>query len=180
MNERSHQSLFSELITRYQSELYGYIFAVVRNWQDADDLFQSVSLVLWRKFESFRPGSNFFYWARQTAKIEVSNFLRHKQLPSYVTEELLDALVETVVEPQGNEAESYLTALRRCKEKLGPTDEELIELHYVDDLGSRQIAERLHRPQRGVLNSLNRIRSRLLECIQMDLARQEHSRKEHS
>ena len=60
MNKQGHQNLFSELITRYQSELYGYIFAVVRNWEDADDLFQSVSLVLWRKFESFRPDSNFF------------------------------------------------------------------------------------------------------------------------
>ena len=87
MNEQERHNLFSELIARHQSELYGYIFAVVRNWEDADDLFQSVCLVLWRKFESFRPGSNFFSWARQTAKIEVSNFLRHKQLPSYVSEE---------------------------------------------------------------------------------------------
>ena len=80
----------------------------------------------------------------------MSNFLRHKQLPSYVTEELLDALVETVVEPQGDEAEPYLAALRRCKAKLSPADEELIELHYVDDLGSRQIADRLQRPQTSV------------------------------
>ena len=51
-DERTRASnLFSELISRHQSELYAYIFAIVRNWEDADDLFQSVSLVLWRKFE---------------------------------------------------------------------------------------------------------------------------------
>ena len=74
MNEQDRHNLFSELIARHQSELYAYIFAIVRNWEDADDLFQSVCLVLWRKFESFRPGSSFFSWARQTAKIEVRKF----------------------------------------------------------------------------------------------------------
>lgn len=178
MNQHGHQEMFSELITRCQSELYGYIFAVVRNWEDADDLFQSVSLVLWRKFDSFQPGSNFFCWARQVAKLEVSNFLRRKNLPSYVTEELLEALVDTVVAPHGDETEPYLAALRRCKAKLGPADEELINLHYVDDLGSRQIADRLERPYRSVCNSLHRIRSWLLNCVQMELARQEHGRQE--
>ena len=81
MNEQERHNLFSDLILAYQSELYSYIFAVVRNWEDADDLLQSVCLVLWRKFDSFRPGSNFLFWARRTAKIEVSNFLRHRQLP---------------------------------------------------------------------------------------------------
>ena len=54
MNEQERHNLFSELIARHQSEIYAYIFAIVRNWEDADDLFQSVCLVLWRKFESFR------------------------------------------------------------------------------------------------------------------------------
>ena len=57
MNEQDRHHLFTELITSHQSELYGYIFAVVRNRADADDLFQSVCVVLWRKFESFQPDS---------------------------------------------------------------------------------------------------------------------------
>ena len=75
MNEQERHNLFSELIARHQSQLYAYIFAIVRNWEDADDLFQSVCVVLWQKFESFRSDSNFFSWARQTAKFEVRKFL---------------------------------------------------------------------------------------------------------
>jgi RNA polymerase sigma-70 factor, ECF subfamily len=180
MSERERHSLFSDLMACHQSELYSFIFAAVRNWEDADDLLQSVSLVLWRKFETFRPGSNFLYWARRTAKIEVSNFLRRKHRPGFATDELLDALTETVVEIQNEGIEPYLAALRRCKEKLSPTDEELIELHYVEDLGSRQIADRLQRPQPSVCHSLNRIRAWLFECVQMELARQEHAGKGRS
>jgi len=180
MNEHERHSLFSELITRHQSQLYGYIFAVVRNWEDTDDLFQSVCLVLWSKFESFRPDSNFFAWARQTAKIKVANFLRHKRSANYVSEELLDDLAKAVSEIRSDEGEFYLAALERCREKLSSVDEELLELHYVEDIGSRQIADRLQRSQPSVCNSLNRIRGWLLECIKLDLARQEHSWKKSS
>ena len=88
MNEQDRHSLFSELIARHQCGLYAYLFAIVQNWEDADDLYQTTCLVLWRKFESYRPGSSFFSWARQTAKIEARNFLRNKQLPKYINEEL--------------------------------------------------------------------------------------------
>ena len=181
MNEQDRHSLFSELIARYHSQLYAYIFAIVRNREDAGDLFQSVCLILWRKFESFQPGSSFFSWARQTAKLVVRSFLRHKKnLPSCVGEELLDALAETVLEGPNDGTELYLAALRRCREKLDAVDEELLELRYVEDLGSRDIADRLRRPQTSVCRSLNRIRNWLLECIEMELNRQEHSGKELS
>jgi RNA polymerase sigma-70 factor, ECF subfamily len=183
MNKQDHHSLFSELIGRHQSEIYAYIFSVVRNWEDADDLFQSVCLVLWSKFESFRPNSNFFAWARRTARITVSNFLKRKQLEQYASEELLSALTETTFISRGvgdEGGESYLVALRRCKDKLSAMDEELLELRYVEDLGSRQIADRLHRPQRSVSNSLARVQRWLFECIQTEMAQSEHSGKEHA
>lgn len=180
MNDQERHNLFSELIARHQSELYAYIFAIVRNWEDADDLFQSVCVVLWRKFDSFQSNSSFFCWARQTAQFEVRKFLTRKRLPDYAGEELLDELAETVIEVRSNKGEHHLAALERCREKLSRADEELLDLHYVDDLSSRQIADRLQRSQPSVCNSLNRIRCWLLECIRMELARQEHSGKHYS
>ena len=178
MNEQQRHDLFSELIARHQSELYAYIFAIVRNWEDTDDLFQSVCLVLWRKFASFQPGSSFFAWARQTAKLEVRNFLRNRRSPGYVSEKVLDALAERAVEAGCDDADLYLAALRRCRKKLIPVDAELLELCYAEDLGSREIADRLQRPQSSVCNSLKRIRRTLLQCIQMELARREHPGEE--
>jgi RNA polymerase sigma-70 factor, ECF subfamily len=178
MNEQERHNLFAELIIRHQSELYGYIYAVVRNWEDTDDLYQSVCLALWSKFGSFRPGSSFFAWARQMAKIEVSNFLRHKQSPSYLAEKLRDILAEIATEPHDTDAEVYLVSLRRCKEKLSVADDELLRLRYVEDLNTVEIADRLQRLRPNVSRSLNRIRRWLFECIQMELAKQEHSSKE--
>jgi RNA polymerase sigma-70 factor, ECF subfamily len=175
MNEQDRHKLFAELIGRYQSQLYAYIFAVVRNQEDTEDLFQSVCLVLWRKFDSFRPASSFFSWARQTAKFMVCNFLRHKRnLPVSESEALLEALAMTVSESQGDDVGLHLTTLRRCKERLSVADEELLQLRYVENLGIREIADRLRRLQPSVCRSLNRIRRWLFECIQMELAPGEH------
>jgi RNA polymerase sigma-70 factor, ECF subfamily len=179
MNEQERHQLFTELVARHQSELYGYLFAVVRNWGDADDLYQSVCLALWRKFDSFRPGSSFFSWARQMARIELSNFLRGKRSSMYVREELLDDIAEAIAEPQGDGTQPYLQALCHCRRKLDAADEELLQLHYADDLSSRAIADRLQRSQSSVCNSLNRIRDWLLECIRRELAQQEHSGRKH-
>jgi RNA polymerase sigma-70 factor (ECF subfamily) len=180
MNEQDRHKLFSELIARHQSALYGYIFAVVRSWEDADDLFQTVCLALWRKFEQFKPDSSFFAWARQMAKLEVSNFMRRRPSSNCFSEELLEALAETPTSPQADGSEQYLLALQQCRQKLPATDESLLQLHYVENLGSQQIARRLDRSQSSVCHSLKRVHAWLSECIHRELARQEHSAKKGS
>lgn len=177
MNDGTSHDLFAELIGRHQNELYAYIFGIVRNWDDADDLFQSVCVVLWQKFDSFRLGSDFFAWARQTAKFKVRQFLAQKHLPGQPSDELIDEIGETIVAAQNDYEERDLASLDRCREKLGSADQHLLKLHYVDDLSTRQISKQLQRSQPSICNSLNRIRCRLLECLQLELAQQEHSRE---
>lgn len=177
MNEQERNNLFAELITRHQSELYGYIYAIIRDWQDADDIYQSVCLVLWHKFGSFLPGSSFFAWARQAAKIEVSNFLRHKRSPNQLAENLRDVLDEIAAQSCDGDTGPYLIALRRCRDKLAAADEELLRMRYVEELSTVEIADRLQRLQQSVSRSLSRIRRWLFECIRLEVAKQEHSRR---
>ena len=178
MNDQERHNLFSELIARHQSEIYGYVFAIVRNREDANDLFQSVCLVLWSKFASFRYDSSFFAWARQTAKFEVRKFLTRKHLPNHVSEELLDTLAEITPVVQDSGIELGLVALRHCKGRLDAGDEELLELRYAEGLSTVEIADRLQRLQPSISRSLNRIRRWLFECIERELSQQEHSRKD--
>jgi RNA polymerase sigma-70 factor, ECF subfamily len=180
MNEQERYDLFAELITRHQGQIYGFIYAVVRNREDTDDLFQAVCLVLWRRFESYRPRSSFLAWARQIARNKIGHFVKRKRLPIYVSEDLLDILMEGSATPCSDEAEVYLAGLRRCRENLAATDEELLQLRYVEGLSTVDIAERTQRLQQSVSRSLNRIRRWLLECIRKELARQEHPSEEPS
>lgn len=178
MNEQERRNLYAELVTTYQSQLYGYIYAMVRNWEDAADLFQSVCVVLWKKFDTYEPGkSNFISWARQTAVFEVRNFLRRKKSRQHLAEEMLDALTDVSCDRQSNTA-GYIEALRNCKHKLSATDVELLDFHYGKDLSAQQIADRLGRSRQSVCNSLLRVRRWLLDCVRRQLARQEYSLEE--
>jgi RNA polymerase sigma-70 factor (ECF subfamily) len=49
---------------------------LVFSHQDAEEVFQNTSVVLWNKFGEFQPGSNFFAWASQVAYYEVLNYMR--------------------------------------------------------------------------------------------------------
>jgi DNA-directed RNA polymerase specialized sigma24 family protein len=51
----------------------------------------------------------------------------------------------------------------------------MLALRYVENLTSRQIADRLERPQPSVCRSLKRVRRWLFQCIQVEVARQERS-----
>lgn len=171
MRNQDRHSLFSELIIRHQSELYAYIFAIARNWEDTDDVYQSVCLVLWSKFDTFQVGSSFFSWARQTAKFTVRDYLRRKRSRAQIDEKLLNAFTEAALDSSSPRSDlDYMTALEFCRGKLAATDEELLKLRYEEDLGSRQIAERLGRPQQSVCQSLKRIRCVLMECMKTELA----------
>ena len=96
-----------------------------------------------------------------------------------MSEELLDVLAETVSKAQADEVELHLEALRRCKESLSIPDGELLQLRYVEDFSTVEIAKQLQRHQSNVSRSLHRIRRWLVECVRLELARQEHPRGSH-
>ena len=178
MNQQERQDLFTELIARHQGAIYGYIYSVVRNWEDADDLYQAVCLVLWNRLDSFEQGTNFMAWARQTARNKIGNFLTAKRMPTYANEGLVDVLAETEPEQRDVDGDAYTLALQQCRNRLTAEDEELLRLRYVEELSMAEIAQRSQRLRQSIGRSLNRIRRCLFECIQMELARQERSSNE--
>jgi RNA polymerase sigma-70 factor, ECF subfamily len=163
------------LLTRHQAQIRGYILALVRNREDADDLFQTTSLVLWRRFDTFQAGSNFFAWARRTAEFIVCNFWktnRSRFVP--LSEAFLDTLAATESFVRDDTVDTYLASLRRCMDKLHQEERDLLSFRYMDDLSVQQIAERMGRSRQSVGKSLLRVRRELLRCIETQSAQEEH------
>ena len=51
--------VFVELLMLHQQRLYGFIYTLVPNPADAEDLLQQTSLVLWQKFRRVRSRQEF-------------------------------------------------------------------------------------------------------------------------
>src|SRR3954462_8907449 len=110
---------FAACLRQHQARLYGYIHALLRDLNDADDLFQQTTLILWKKFALYDPGRSFFSWACGIARLEIANFLRSRgRQRLYFSDDLNQLLVEAQAEVHDDELESRRAALTVCVEKL--------------------------------------------------------------
>jgi RNA polymerase sigma-70 factor (ECF subfamily) len=168
---------FAEYLRRDQTQLYGYIHSLVRDLNDADDLFQQTTLILWKKFGEFDRRRSFFSWACGIARLEVANFLRGRgRQRLYFSDDLNLQLIEAQAEMSNEELEDRRDALARCVEKLRQRDRELLAECYSETGAVNEAADRRRRSPQSVYNSLRRIRRALFECIARTLEQQSRPR----
>src|SRR5919204_210195 len=131
---RPGEAEFAEALRACQSRLYGYIHSLVRDLDDADDLFQQTTVILWRKFAEFDPARGFFPWACGVARLEVANFLRGRSRQRlYFSDELNLLLIEAQDEVPADELEERREALAKCVAALRQRDRQLLDECYAGD-----------------------------------------------
>jgi RNA polymerase sigma-70 factor (ECF subfamily) len=162
---------FAALLRRHQTQLFGYIYSLVRDLDDADDLFQQTSLVLWDKFEQFDSSRSFINWACGVARYEVLNFLRSRSRNRlYFSDELNLALIEAHESLEHEQLEDRRDALASCMKKLRERDLELLEACYGRSVNIHEVAQAWGRSTHSIHNSLRRLRRVLFECVRRNLA----------
>lgn len=165
---------FMALYSGHQRRLYLYAMTLLPASVDAEDVLQEANLVLWRKFDQYEPGTNFFAWACQIIRFEV---LKHRDkraraarlLDPDVFEQLADAAVSQVEHLD----EFHRRALVDCMDHLSPGDKDLMRQRYSDAREVQAIAASLNRSPNAVSKSLGRIRRLLLDCISRESVVQE-------
>jgi RNA polymerase sigma-70 factor (ECF subfamily) len=174
MSKFSPTEQFVELLRQSQGQVFGYIFALVQDMEETQDIFQQTSLVLWQKFDSFE-GTNFAGWACRTAQFVALNHLRAKRRDRVsFSSEVLAHLTQLACEHEGNDR-SRREALEHCLSKLSQADRKLIDGYYVVGQTVKSVAEQLGRSGQSISNSLRRIRRALSDCIRRTLAHEERS-----
>jgi RNA polymerase sigma-70 factor, ECF subfamily len=162
---------FAVLLRRHQTQLFGYIYSLVRDLDDADDLFQQTSLVLWDKLEQFDPSKSFINWACGVARYEVLNFLRSRSRHRlYFSDELNLALIEAQESLEHERLGERRDALAGCMKKLRERDLELLETCYGRSVCIHEVARTWGRSTHSIHNSLRRIRRVLYECVRRSMA----------
>jgi len=163
---------FIELFSAHHQRIYGYIYALLLNINDADDVAQQVNLVLWDKFDEYQPGTHFVGWACRVAQLKIMEWQRAAGRQRKLFGQPLQADLLAEVESQDEQAfHERQQALSACMDKLSQQDRSMLVRCYCEEVPVRRIAEELSRPVTSVYNSLRRIRQRLLACVKRTLAR---------
>lgn len=166
---------FAGLIRLHMRQVLAYINSLVLNWNDADDLFQETCVILWQKFDEFRPGTNFLAWALRVADHKVMKFHTEQSRYAAFTAGLRDAIQSDFADRSSGDPEAHLAALSGCMDKLSQNDQRIARLCYIEGISIRQLADAMGRPLKSVQNSLYRIRAWLLECVRREVNKAEIS-----
>ncbi len=71
---------FDELVTRYRTRVFGMIYNMVHNEQDAWDLAQDSFVKAWKSIKRFRGRSSFYTWIYRIVMNVTIDWLRKKQV----------------------------------------------------------------------------------------------------
>src|SRR5881392_3160306 len=169
-NETDSRKRLMALMTQHQRRIFAYIYTLVPDRYDAEDLLQETSLVICEKFDEFEDGTDFVAWACQIAYWRV-RYARQKFARSKVVfhQDLVDALAQTAA-AMHEEIDARHEALAVCLQKLPARDRELVLTRYEPGNGVAEAAQRTGRSMDAAYKALNRLRKLLHDCVSDRLA----------
>jgi RNA polymerase sigma-70 factor (ECF subfamily) len=172
IDEKQRHSRFLRSFTAHEPAIRAYIRRLVPLRTDADDVLQDVAVVLWEKFDTFRPGEDFRAWAFGVARFEVLGWLRDRGRNRLVLD---DAVVEQIA-AEAAAAEPHLErqreALEKCLERVGAAERNLLISAYRPESRIQEVAAGSGRSEAGFYQWLHRMRRSLLDCIRARLAQE--------
>lgn len=145
-----------------------FVAALVRDFQDRDDVLQETAVAVLEAFPRYDPAQPFTAWAVGIARNQVRLHWRRKGRERLAFDtEAVDALAAAF---SGADPDRRLDFLDGCIAALDPASRELCRLRYEHDLKPGAIGERLGQAANTVAKALQRIRDRLRECIRLKAA----------
>ena len=130
---------------------------------------QDTMLVMWRKFDQFKPGTHFSAWGMQIARFNLTKYYR--QISSEVVR-FDDAAMARILEQQDlfePVREHYLEALELCLKGLQAGNREMLSLRYNENMKMTEIADKIGKPLQAIYKRFSRIHHALYECIERKL-----------
>ncbi|MFD0893885.1 sigma-70 family RNA polymerase sigma factor [Luteolibacter ambystomatis] len=157
---------FEELVADHQKRIYFFIRSMVFQPEDAGDILQDVNLILIRKREKFKMGTDFKSWAFAIARFECLAYLsrRKKTVLQSLDTGVLESLADRA-EERADDVEPWLRALEECRRGLPDESARLLSLRYQHQVMLETIAAQWQTSVGALKQKLLRIRIQLKNCI---------------
>lgn len=166
-----HGEAFLRTLAEHERWLAAYVYSLVSRAADADDILQECKVVLWKKFSTFTPGTNFRAWARTIALHQVLNYRRSEQRrPWSPADRAFMEAVAAEIDRRSDQLDLRSESLRACLRKLPAAHRTVVLARYYDERTVDEIAAQQGRTAEAVYRLLSRIRVALNDCIRRAVA----------
>ena len=153
--QKGDSAAFDELVGRYRTRVFGMIYNMVHNEQDAWDLAQDSFVKAWKSIDRFRGKSSFYTWLYRIVMNVTIDWLRKKQVKGGGSE-FDDSIQLKHIEPASktvpkSEALPYEMIERReiraridkAIAQLSPEQRAVILMKEIEQMQYHEIAEAL-------------------------------------
>lgn len=170
----SQHARFLRMYASVQTRLFAFILSVIHNRNDADELFQETSVILWEQFEHYREESSFAAWAIGIAKNKVLEYLRANQRSKKIFPDQFYQKIAEVSEKSPDDIPQRISALKSCLEKLKVSDQKLIALRFHKKIPIKMLSQLTGRSTDSLYKTLSRILHLLKGCIERKVILQQY------
>lgn len=143
---------FDALILKYRERLFGIIYNMTSNREDAADLTQDAFIKAFQSIHRFGGQSSFFTWLYRIAVNSALSHLRKARLRSFFSLERMDTdepvakeVIEALTDKTGVDRDTYVRELQEklndALQKLSIKHRTVVTLFEIDGLSHQQIAE---------------------------------------
>ncbi len=173
--------VFNILVEKYIKIVYLFVFKLIKNQEDSEDITQETFVKVWKNLKKYDPKHNFKTWLFSIAKNTAIDKTRKKRPISFSNLNTIinsntkdnddsmnieDLIIDT--EPLQDEIFEKTENISRLKDSINNLDELsklLIYLHIEEDQTFEEIAEILNKP----VNTVKSKYRRLIQKIKQNL-----------
>ena len=142
---------FDHLIVKYRERVFGIVYNLTANREDASDLTQDAFIKAFQSINRFQGNCSFFTWLYRIAVNTTLSHLRKNRLRSFFSLEKLQEegvnaqILEQLTDKKGADRDTYLQELKEklneAMQKLSIPHRTVITLFEIDGLSHSEIAE---------------------------------------
>jgi RNA polymerase sigma-70 factor (ECF subfamily) len=144
--------LFDDLILKYRERIWGVLYHMTSNREDAADLAQDTFLKAFQSINRFQGQSSFFTWIYRIAVNSALNHLQKNKIRRFFSLEKIrdedtasDLLQQLTDTGSGSDRAAYLSELQQklneAMQKLSIKHRTVVTLFEIDGLSHEEIAE---------------------------------------
>lgn len=170
-----NKDLFEVLVARYEKSIFNYVYGLVRQRQEAEDLTQEAFVKAFFALQTYNCSFEFSTWMYRIARNVCLDYFRRQKIRSFLSlnapvreeeeGEFGDFLADGKDPEEGVLEGELLERLSKAIGELPLKFREVIVLHYVEELPYEEIAKILNLPVGTVKTYIHRAKGKLKELL---------------
>lgn len=156
---------YNKLFVRYYSRLCCYVYRLLGEKEDAEDVVQDLFLTLWNNRSKMEIEENVSAYLYKMAKNLALNHIRTKANYRSLLENQQDTL--SYYEENQLETEEFRIILYDCIDRLPERCKEVLLLHRVKGLKQKEIADQLSISVKTIKNQIWSSLQKIKKCMEL-------------